>query len=351
MALIKNIIALISLQIYGLDLIKLRFGPFTMLMTSRFILFFICAFGFNAISQTVDSTLFTTDKKPLLDPGAKKKGLLGGRLTTSGVPDVAETKEKAEKFKTETLPDLGLKVKKAKAAAKEFIRNKNEYEGLKMEKRIATFGNGNRQTTEEFYVLNDDAEISMYARDLRWYDYQMQRTSTNAIKNIEEAAILHGPYKRFVADELVEEGFFYLGTKHGRWERYGKEFDNDYVLLEKQYYIKGNPAESEISYHDAEKTKIKEIMPKQYGKITGDYFAYYPSGNIQTEGHYDDGVKIGKWVEYHEYGTGGKRKKETQYQKDKYDSGFESFIIREYNDKSQLIFENTEAIKKHSLEN
>ncbi len=83
-------------------------------------------------SQSVDSSLFTTDKKPLLDPAAKKGGILGGRISTSGVPDVKETKEKAEKFKSETLPDLGLKIKKAKAVAKEVLKNKNEYEGLKM---------------------------------------------------------------------------------------------------------------------------------------------------------------------------------------------------------------------------
>ncbi|KAF4531186.1 hypothetical protein B566_EDAN019236, partial [Ephemera danica] len=96
-----------------------------------------------------------------------------------------------------------------------------------MEKRIATFGNGAKLTTEEFHVLNDDAEISMYSREIRWYDYKMQRTSTNQVKDLSEVDILHGPYKRFVAEELVEEGFFYLGTKHGRWERYGREFDND----------------------------------------------------------------------------------------------------------------------------
>lgn len=314
-------------------------------------LFFIAFINQMAHSQAVDSTIFTTDKKPLLDPSAKKGGLLGGRVSTSGVPDVKETKEKVDKFKSETLPDLGLKVKQAKAAAKDFLKNKNEYEGIKMEKRIATFGNGNKQTTEEFHILKDDAEISMYARDLRWYDYQMQRTTTNAIKNIEESPILHGPYKRFVADELVEEGFYYLGTKHGRWERYGKEFDNDYVLLEKNYYIKGNPAESDITYYDAEKTKIKEIMPKQFGKITGDYFAYYITGNLQTEGHYDDGVKTGKWIEYYEFGNAGKRHKETMFQKDKFETGFESFVIREYDNKAQLIFENKEALKKMEAEN
>ncbi len=322
-------------------------------MFKKIILFIITfIFSLNIVnSQSVDSSLFSTDKKPLLDPKAKKGGLLGGRVSTSGVPNLKETKEKADKFKTETLPELGLKVKKAKVTAKEFLKNKNEYEGLKMEKRIATFGNGNRQTTEEFHVLNDEAEISMYFREIRWFDFQMQRTSTNTIKNLEEAAILHGPYKRFVADELVEEGFFYLGTKHGRWERYGKEFDNDYVLLDKQYFIKGNPAESQITYYDAEKTKIKEIIPKNYGKISGNYFAYYPTGNLQTEGQYDDNVKVGKWIDYYEFGTLGKRKKEIMYQKDKYSTGFETFVIREYDSKAQLIFENKEALKKLEAEN
>lgn len=308
-------------------------------------LFFVSSINFGFSQALVDSSLFSTDKKPLLDPAAKPKGILGGRVTTSGVPDVKETKEKVDKFKTETLPDLGLKVKKVKAKAKEILKNKNEYEGLKMEKRIATFGSGNKQTTEEFYVLNDAAEISMYFREIRWYDPQMQRTSTNTIKNLEEAAILHGPYKRYVADELIEEGFYFLGTKHGRWERYGKEFDNDYVLLDKQYFNKGNPAESEISYYDAEKTKIKEIIPKNYGKVVGNYFAYYPTGNLQEEGQFDDGIKTGKWIEYYEFGTGGKRKKEVMYQKDKYSVGFATFVIREYDAKSQLIFENKEALK------
>jgi antitoxin component YwqK of YwqJK toxin-antitoxin module len=322
------------------------------MLKSIYLVLFLAFFISNTtISQVVDSSFFTTDKKPLLDPKAKKGGILGGRISTSGVPDVKDVKEKAETFKSETLPDLGLKIKKAKSAAKEILKNKNEYEGLKMEKRIATFGNGNKQTTEEFFVLDDDAEISMYSRDIRWYDYKMQRTSTNVIKNIEEAAILHGPYKKYVGEELVEEGFFYLGTKNGRWERYGKEFDNDYVLLDKLSYIKGNPAESEISYYDAEKTKIKEVIPKQYGKISGDYFEYYITGNIKTEGHYDDNMKIGKWIEYYEFGTGGKRKKETQFQKDKYDSRFESFVIREYDNKAKLLFENTEALKRMNAEN
>lgn len=302
-------------------------------------------------AQLVDSSLITTDKKPLIEAKEKKKGsFLGGRLSTSGGPDLEAGKEKAEKFKSETLPELGLKVKKVKEEVKKAIK-KNEYEGIKMEKRIAVFGNGARQTTEEFNILDDEAEISMYARDIRWYDPDMQRTTTNPIKDWENVTILHGPYKRFVADELVEEGFFYLGTKHGRWESYGKDVDGDIALLDKQYFSKGNPAASKITYYDEAKTKIKEIIPIVYGKQSGSYFAYYPSGNLQAEGHYDEGEKVGKWIEYYEFGQSGRRKKETQYQKDKYDEGFESFVIREYDNNGKLTFENTEALKRHEAKN
>lgn len=308
----------------------------------------------SAVGQTtVDSSLFTTDKKPLLDQSGKKKGILGGRLGTTGGPDIdklkdkyEENKEKIEDFKAETLPDLGLKVKKVKEDLKEKLKNKNEYEGIKMEKRIAQYGNGNKITTEEFHVLNDDAEISMYAREIRWFDFKMQRTSNATIKNMEEAAILHGPYKKTIGEDVVEEGFFYLGTKHGRWARYGKEADNDFVLLDKTTYKKGYLAESVITYHDTENKKIKEVIPFNLGKKSGDYFEYYASGNLKTEGHFDDGIAVGKWIEYHEFGkTNGRRKKETMNPKDKYDTAFESFVIREYDKNGNLTFENTKAIK------
>jgi antitoxin component YwqK of YwqJK toxin-antitoxin module len=310
------------------------------------ILFSTVLFAQHGWAQLVDSSLITTDKKPLLAPKEKKGGFLGGRVSTSGGPDVEGAKEKAGKFKTETLPDLGLKIKKAKDEVKKVVK-KNEYEGIKMEKRIAVFGNGARQTTEEFYVLNDEAEISMYARDIRWYDPDMQRTTSNIIKDWESASILHGPYKRFVADELVEEGYYYLGTKHGRWETYAKEADGDIGLQDKQYYIKGIPAASKITYYDEAQTKIKEIIPIVYGKQTGAYYGYYPSGNLQIEGHYDEGHKTGKWVEYFEFGQSGRRKKETQYRADRYDEPFEDFVIREYDNNGRQTYENTEAIKKY----
>jgi hypothetical protein len=31
---------------------------------------------------------------------------------------------------------------------------------------------------------------------------------------------MHGPYKEYRGEILVEEGHYYLGTKHGRWVTY-----------------------------------------------------------------------------------------------------------------------------------
>jgi antitoxin component YwqK of YwqJK toxin-antitoxin module len=319
----------------------------------------ISIFSFKSFAQT-DSSFYTTDKKPLLDSNAKKKGLLGGRLSNEGGPNIEDVKEKYEdlkdkkdKFKSETLPDLGLKVNKAKKIVTDAIKARKantEYEGIKMEKRIATFGNGNRQTTEEFFILKEDIAPSIYNRELRWYDYKMQRTSTNQVKDINEVDILHGPYKKFIGEELVEEGFFYLGAKDGRWERYGKEFDADIVLLDKQKYWHGFAADSKITFYDDAKTKIKEVIPVHYGKVTGQYASYYISGNLKEEGNFDDSTKVGKWIEYYEFGTSGRRKKESIFQKDKFDMAFEPFVLREYDSKGKLNFENKEAIKQMEAE-
>jgi antitoxin component YwqK of YwqJK toxin-antitoxin module len=301
--------------------------------------------GQSRIFSQVDSSLFSTDKKPILDQSTAKKGILGGRIGTSGGPDIKGAKEKYSKIKNEKLPELGLKAKEAKDLVKKQLK-KNEYENIKLQKRFSSYGNGEKAISEEFNILAEDAEISMYSRDIRWFDVKMQRTTTNTIKDWATAEILHGPYKRYQGEILLEEGFYYLGTKHGLWATYGKEFDGDFVLLDKQYYKKGHLAESIVLYYDTAKTKLKEVMPITYGKHTGTFLEYYESGNIKTEGHLDDNVKVGKWIEYHEFGTGSKRKKEIQFPKDKYDNNSETFVLREYDTKAQLLFENTEAIKR-----
>lgn len=303
-------------------------------------------------AQSSPPDLLTTDKKPQTDARAKKKGFLG---SVSEKLDINRNGKKVltddGKLNNEAVPDLGLKAQKALEERKASTNSKanrvikNEFEGMPVVRVVTNFGSGDRETVEEFYVLRDYQDPSLYLKTYTWYDSKLQRRSTSVIKDKEKARLLHGPYHRYVGDELVEEGFYFMGGKHGRWETYGKDvFDTDYVLKDKQKWNKGFPAEATITYYDANKTKIKEVVPKMFGKVSGEYFAFYETGLLEAEGKFDDSLKVGRWREYHKFGSGGRLKKEIQYGKDKYEE-FEPFTLREYDNKGKLIFENKEKKK------
>lgn len=299
------------------------------------------------------SDLLTTDNKPKTDPKAKKKGILGSvaeklDLSNNGNQVVNENGE----LNNASVPDLGLKIKRGKdARKKEVAEMNNEYrvignkfDNIPVLRQVVTTGAGDRESVEEFYTLTAYEDPSVYFKTYTWFDLRTERRSTSLIKDKEKARLLHGPYRRYVGDELVEEGFYYKGGKHGRWENYAKETDGDWGLRDKQKWYMGFPLESKITYYDAAKTKIKEVLPVMYGKTTGDYFTFFETGLLETEGRFDDSVKISRWREYHKFGSGGRLKKETQYGKDKYDD-FEPFTIREYDNKGKLIYENKEKKK------
>jgi antitoxin component YwqK of YwqJK toxin-antitoxin module len=302
-------------------------------------------------AQAQDTT-FTTKAKPKTDTSARRDGILTKFLKDNSlkkikddvVKQVKDTKELVDKNKKELdrlqsdAADLGLRAKKTnRDGRKEKKRvNRNEYEGLRMERVVSSFGSGNNTTVEEFHVISDDElEAQPYAPEIRWYDYKQRRTVTTVIKDKSYSQILHGPYKRYVGDDLVEEGYFYLGAKNGRWERYGKEFDQDFVLLDKQYFWRGFAAESQVSYYGKDSVKIKEVVPLAYGKQTGQYVSFYENGQKQTEGRYDDGTRIGVWREYH---STGKARRVIQYPKDKFDAETSSHVAEEYDDKGKQTF-------------
>ena len=245
----------------------------------------------------------------------------------------------AKKFATETLPDLGLKIaKKFKELKKELIGKKKEfngkdYEGFPVEKQLIRQGSGSRRTFFEFYTLKQFQQPNPYQRNIFWYDTKTDRIIPALARDHQTNKILHGPYTKFLEQNVVEEGFYYLGAKHGRWEKYDKDFN----LLDKEKYEKGFFAESKITFYDEKQTKIKEVLPKNYGKITGEYYFFNESGTLAEQGMMDDSVKIGQWIEY--FPLGNKRKKETQYGKDCYDKSFEPYVLREYDEKGKLIFE------------
>jgi hypothetical protein len=135
-------------------------------------------------------------------------------------------------------------------------------------------------------------------------------------------------------------------VKDGRWENYSSENE----LENKVYYEKGFTAGSILHYYDASKKKIQEVIPRFYGKIRGTYYAFYPNGSLKEDGRLDDSVKVGRWREYHEVGSGGRLKKEWKYGKDKFDTA-EPLLIQERDQQSKIIFQTKEPISQHKPTN
>ncbi len=219
-------------------------------------------------------------------------------------------------------------------------KKKNEYLGIKTKKQFIKVGSGPRQTIELFNLMTEFKEPNPYIRDVYWYDSKTKKITLTKKIDKSNMRLLHGPYKKMVGGKLVEEGFYYMGTKHGRWEQYNANF----TLVDKTKYHKGWLEESQIIYYDAAKTKIKEVIPVEFGVKTGDYFSYYEEGQLEMEGRYDNGVKVGKWTEYYQYRR--RKKKEIQYAASPFDKDFEPYVIREWDDKGKLTFDREEEEKK-----
>lgn len=247
--------------------------------------------------------------------------------------------EDAKKFVSETLPDIGLKVKRqakdAKALAKQAVAvfDGKKYDGVAVEKQIIRRGSGSRMRYTELYTSKkNDQQPNPYVRSIFWFEPKRQRVVEALARNREQNLLLHGPYKEFRGEDLIEEGYYYLGTRHGRWVTYG----TDGTILSKSTYSKGFLANSVITYYDADSTKIREIIPNWYGKQTGDYFIFHEGGTLAVQGQLDNGVKVGKWIEY--YPTGNRRKKETQYGGNCFDTTA-AYVIREYDESGKLTYQ------------
>lgn len=243
----------------------------------------------------------------------------------------------AKDFFTEKLPDLGLKVKEIRKQEKARRLKKKKYhtayEGLAIVKMTTSTGSGDRITQTEFHVLKEYRQPRTYdGLEVSWYDSRNRMVSKSVIKDKEAAQILHGPYKRYVSGNLVEEGNYHIGTKDGRWETY----DADYRLLDKTKWNHGFPAESIISYYDSAHTKVREVIPIQYGKRKGDYLMFYDGGQLMVKGQYDNDFPIGTWNEYYQYRR--QRKKVTRYPRYWYEDG-EGILISEWDEKGKLIYE------------
>lgn len=211
-------------------------------------------------------------------------------------------------------------------------RKKNVFYGLKTKKRYTQKGSGDGKTYELFYVLKEYVEPDPYVRDVYWIDYRRGKIRSEGEVDKEYGAILHGPYKKMQGDQVLEEGIFYKGMKHGRWVRYDK---ND-ILIDKEKYYKGWPKESLVSYYDQKREKMKEIIPIEYGEKEGNYYYFHSNGKVAVKGEYKWDNKVGDWVEY--YPT-GRRKKIIRYSKDPFDKQSTPYIYKEWNQRGKLVYQ------------
>ena len=136
-----------------------------------------------------------------------------------------------------------------------------------------------------------------------------------------------------VGNELVEEGIFYFGMKHGRWTKFTK----DGILLDKTKYYKGWPKESKVRFYANDQTKLKEIIPMVFGEKQGDYYFFHENGMIAITGKFKEGEKVGRWSEYYPFLN--RRKKEITYPSDPFDKSTKPYINREWNRRGQLVYE------------
>lgn len=214
---------------------------------------------------------------------------------------------------------------------------KNVYYGLKTRKARISRRSGSKQLYEEFYYLQIPQKPNEYVPEKYFYDPEDRKVKfSRTLAEKEDILILHGPYKRYLDGQLVTEGIFYIGTKHGRWMEY---FSND-VLKNKEKFYRGWPKEAEVTYHDTEGTKIKEVIPVKYGVRDGTYYYFHDNGLLGVTGKYENDRRIGVWREYYKYRRNRRnRKREVQYAEDGYDSAFKPYILKEWSQEGKQIYD------------
>lgn len=226
-------------------------------------------------------------------------------------------------------------VEEAKEARKqkEKRRKRKVFYGLKTKKGFTRRGIGDKMEVEIFHYLKVPPEVDPYVPEIWWYDFTRKRIRNSGEIEDRRGVILHGPYKRIVGEQVVEEGIFYKGAKHGRWTKY----DGNDILVDKQKYYKGWPKESKVRYYDDKQTKLKEVLPIVYGKKEGIYYYFHENGTVAIRGEYKEDVKVGKWTEYYPFMR--RRKKEIQYPSDPYDRAYQPFISREWDRSNKVVYE------------
>lgn len=218
---------------------------------------------------------------------------------------------------------------------------KNVFFGIKTRKGYTRDLIRGQVVYEIFNRLKEFEPPPEYARDFYWFDVKKKKIVNSLKVNPDNAAVLHGPYKKMVGDQVLEEGWFYKGMKHKRWVRLNK-YD---ILQDKKYWWKGWPQESLLSYYDYQKTKLREVIPMHYGERNGEYWAFHKNGKVAVRGTYKFNHRVGLWKEFY---NDRKIKREVKYSEDPFNFEFKAHITKEWNEKGKVIYDKVRFEKSRS---
>lgn len=314
-------------------------------------------------------------------------GFLYASAQTDSIVKV-DTSKYVKFFKVNDLEEVEELDFEQKEEPKKFKKKKPKrrvYYGFKTKKGFTKKGQGKSQTTEIFHYLKKWQTPNKYVKDIYWLDVRKLKVVKSRKFDPKYSKILHGPYKKIVNGELIEEGIYYIGTKHGRWVTYNKpkkykfrsgDKDKTYkdedgvkyvvegsdtvlnyqLLRKKEKFNRGWSKTAELKYFDSERTKLKEVIPYDENKqINGDYYLYFKNGKIKLRGKVIRGVKVGKWTEYRSVKGRVKRHKIIKYpdwpetnKKPEEDEILEpeGELFREWDITGDIIFDKEERIDK-----
>ena len=148
-----------------------------------------------------------------------------------------------EKFTTISPPltvDLDKNEEDETFTPKKKKKKKSVFYGLKTKKGFTTRGRGDREDLILFNYLKEPQQTDNYVRDIYWFDLEKSQIKSRGF-NPQKGVLLHGPYSVRRDDIIIEEGIFYIGTKHGRWIRKTAQD----ILLDKEKYYKVWPRNQE----------------------------------------------------------------------------------------------------------
>jgi hypothetical protein len=227
-----------------------------------------------------------------------------------------------EEEKKDTIPDVEEKVKK------------NHFFGVKTKRAYTVNKINGRTVIEDFYILPEPVPVDPYVLQIFTHDPNRDQVRATRPNTRQVDRVLHGPYKKLVNDQLVEEGMYFYGTKHQRWV----SLTRGNMLVDKEHYHKGWYRDSEITYYDGDaKQQIRSVTPIRYGKKEGLFVYFFPDGRIAMRGRYEFDKKVGIWEEFHNTRT-PVVKREIQFAPDPFQKNFKSYIRKEWDVNSNLLY-------------